>query len=123
MLAGRGALWLTKKQRGFPCLSPQSQKKPKTAKNLHQIPAYARALDAEPCPPFDGFSDGGSEKQGNPHLWRVRSPKALVERASHLLGEEEIGCPFRASEKPVERVDSFFRPSVSKNHLSVCMGL
>lgn len=123
MLAGRETLWLTKKQRGFPCLSPQSQKKPKTAKNLPQIPACARALDAEPCQPFDGFSDGGSEKQGNLHLWRVRSPQVLVERSRHLLGEEEITCPLRASEKPIQRVEGFLGRSVSQNHLIVSRGV
>jgi hypothetical protein len=123
MLAGRGTLWLTKKQREFPCLPPQSQKKPKTAKNLLQIPACARALDAEPCQPFDGFSDGGSEKQGNRHLCRTRSPKALVERSRHLLGEEGISCNVRASEKPIQRVGGVLGRSVSQNHLSVSRGV
>jgi len=122
MLAGRGTLWLTKKQGVFPCLSPQSQKKPKTAKNLPQIPACARALDAEPCQPFDGFSDGGSEKQRTLHLLRVRSPTALVERSRHLLGEEEIVCPLRASEKPVERVERFFRCSAREIHFEASKG-
>ena len=120
---GRWTLWLTKKQRGFPCLSPQSQKKPKTAKNLLQIPACARALDAEPCQPFDGFSDGGSEKQGNLHLWRTRSTTAVAGRSRHLLGEEEICCTVRASEKPVQRVEGFLGRSVSQNHLSVSRGV
>lgn len=123
MLAGRGTLWLTKKQRGFPCLPPQSQKKPKAAKNLHQIPAYARALDAEPYQPFDGFSDGGSEKQGNLPTLSDQSPKAPVERSRHLLGEEDNNCPVRASEKPIQRVEGFLGRSVSQNHLSASRGV
>ena len=72
-------------------MTPQSQKKPKTAKNLHQIPARARALDAEPCQPFNGFSDGDPEKQGKQPIFHTRSPIALIERSRHLLGEEVIG--------------------------------
>ena len=123
MLAGRETLWLTKKQRGFPYLPPQSQKKPKTAKNPHQIPARARALDAGPCQPFDGFSDGGSEKQGKLPTLSDQSPKAPVERSRHLLGEEDNNCPLRASKKPTQRVDRFLRCSVSQNHLSVSTGV
>jgi hypothetical protein len=119
----RGALWLTKKQRGFPCIPPHRRSKPKTAKNLHQIPACARALDAEPCQPFDGFSDGGSEKQGNLHLWRARSPTALGERSRHLLSEEELVCALRASEKPVERVERFFLPISSRKRFGGFHGL
>ena len=81
-------------------MTPQSQKKPKTAKNLHQIPARARALDTEPCQPFDGFSDGGSEKQGNLHLSHPRSPTALVERSRYLLGEEVIVAPSELHRRP-----------------------
>jgi len=64
--------------------------KPKPAKNLHQIPAYARALDAEPCQSCDGFSEGGSEKQGNLPILPITAQQALVERLRQLLGEEEL---------------------------------
>jgi hypothetical protein len=80
-------------------------------------------LDTEPCQPFDGFSDGGSEKQGNLHLCRTRLTTALVGRSRHLLGEEEICCTVRASEKLVQRVEGFLGRCVSQNHLSVSRGV
>ena len=64
-------------------------------------------MDAEPYQPFNGFSYGGSEKQGNLAILRTRPPTALVERSRQLLGEEEINCPFRASEKLIQRVEGF----------------
>ena len=40
-----------------------------------------------------------------------------------MLGEEEICCAVRASEKPVQRVEGFLGSSVSQNHLSVSRGV
>jgi len=39
-----------------------------------------------------------------------------------LLGEEEIDCPFRASEKSTECVERFFPPYLHENDLRASTG-